>query len=72
MSNLNTIIKFPTKLMNTRFLLADLKSFVKNDLKETGRTIQQAVEQVQINVDWMDRNYNTIVEWLKKQEINKS
>ncbi|XP_055847662.1 aminopeptidase N [Episyrphus balteatus] len=72
MSNLNMIIKFPTKLMNTRFLLADLKSFVKNDLKEAGRTVQQAVEQVQINVDWMDRNYNTIVEWLKQQEINKS
>jgi hypothetical protein len=29
--------------------------------------VQQAIEVAEKNVDWMDRNYNGILEWLQEQ-----
>lgn len=33
-------------------------------MKDTGRTIQQAIERAQANILWMDMNADTIVQWL--------
>ncbi|XP_036344816.1 aminopeptidase N-like [Rhagoletis pomonella] len=67
MSNLNMILKFATKRMNSKFFLTELESFIKTDVKDNGRSIQQILEQVRINVDWMSRNYQDIIAWLKRE-----
>ncbi|CAD6993578.1 unnamed protein product [Ceratitis capitata] len=67
MSNLNMILKFATKRMNTKYFLAELESFVKTDVKDNGLSIQQILEQVRINVDWMTRNYQDIIAWLMRE-----
>lgn len=33
-------------------------------MKETGRTIQQAIEKAEANIEWMNKNYLTIIQWL--------
>lgn len=41
-----------------------LKEFAQSHVKDTGRTIQQAIERAQANILWMDMNADTIVQWL--------
>lgn len=53
--------------MNTKYFLAELESFVKTDVKDNGLSIQQILEQVRINVDWMTRNYQDIIAWLMRE-----
>lgn len=64
MSNLNTILKYSTRRLNTVYELEELNRFAENHMKETGRTIQQAIEKAEANIDWMNKNYQTIVQWL--------
>ncbi|XP_018791450.1 PREDICTED: aminopeptidase N [Bactrocera latifrons] len=71
MSNINAILKFATKRMNSKFFLAELESFVKTDVKDNGRSIQQILEQVRVNVDWMARNYQDIIQWLQREAITR-
>lgn len=51
--------------MNNKFELAELKNFVNTHHREGGRAIQQAIEQVEVNIHWMERNYKSIINWLK-------
>ncbi|XP_067616976.1 aminopeptidase N [Eurosta solidaginis] len=67
MSNLNLILKFATKLMNSKFFLSELETFIKTDVKDNGRSVQQVLEQVRVNVDWMSRNYKDIIAWLQRE-----
>lgn len=71
MSNINMILKFATKRMNSKFFLAELESFIKTDVKDNGRSIQQILEQVRVNVDWMARNYQDIIQWLQREAITR-
>uniref|UniRef100_A0A034V8K5 Aminopeptidase N n=2 Tax=Bactrocera dorsalis TaxID=27457 RepID=A0A034V8K5_BACDO len=71
MSNINAILKFATKRMNSKFFLAELESFVKTDVKDNGRSIQQILEQVRVNVDWMARNYQDIIQWLQREAATR-
>ncbi|XP_058467773.1 aminopeptidase N [Malaya genurostris] len=66
MSNLNMILKYSTKRLNTQYELDELKEFAQTQLKDTGRTIQQAIERAQANILWMDMNANTIDQWLSE------
>lgn len=70
MSNLNMILKYSTKSLNTRYELEELKLFAQTHLKDTGRTIQQAIERAQANIEWMDENADTIVQWLSEVEYD--
>lgn len=54
--------------MNTRFQLAALEWFVKNDLQDESRPMKQILEHVQGNVNWMNRNYKNIVRWLRQEK----
>lgn len=68
MSNLHSIVKYATKSMNSRFQLAALEWFVKNDLQDDSRPMKQILEHVQGNVNWMNRNYKNIVRWLRNEK----
>lgn len=59
-----------------RFLMVELfsnlqfKQFIKENISEKSRILTQAVEGVKTNINWMDQNYQTIVDWLRN--ITKS
>lgn len=36
----------------------------REDLSIVSKTLAQAVEQSEVNVRWMNRNYKKIVQWL--------
>ncbi|XP_015604737.1 aminopeptidase Ey [Cephus cinctus] len=66
---INNIVKSSTKRMNTRFELKDLLEFVTEHREELGtatRTVQQAMEQAEANIRWLERNHATIREWLNR------
>ncbi|XP_075149907.1 suppressor of ER stress-induced death [Haematobia irritans] len=67
----NMVLEVVTKRFNTKYQFAELETFVKNELKDSSRSIQQILEHVQDNVNWMDTNYKTIAEWMRK-EHNRS
>lgn len=67
MTNLNLIVKYSTQRMNTKFELDELKSFINRHYKESSRTIEQAIERVEVSISWMERNYRPIVDWLIKE-----
>ncbi|XP_062535538.1 aminopeptidase N [Armigeres subalbatus] len=64
MSNLNMILKYSTKRLNTQYELDELKEFAQTHVKDTGRTIQQAIERAQANIVWLETNVDAIVQWL--------
>ncbi|XP_052869863.1 aminopeptidase N [Anopheles cruzii] len=64
MSNLNIILKYSTKRFNTDAELLELKKFAETHLIDSGRTIQQSIERTEANIDWYNRNAQTIVNWL--------
>uniref|UniRef100_A0AAG5CSS6 Aminopeptidase N n=1 Tax=Anopheles atroparvus TaxID=41427 RepID=A0AAG5CSS6_ANOAO len=66
MSNLNIILKYATKRFNTDSELLALKEFAETHLKDSGRTIQQAVELTEANIAWLNRNTQPIVNWLNE------
>lgn len=70
MSNLNMILKYSTKRLNVQHELDELKEFAQTHVKDTGRTIQQAIERAQANILWMDMNADTIVQWLNDVEYD--
>lgn len=72
MSNFNTILKFATKRINSKYHLNELETFVRDEIKDTSRLSQQIVEHVQVNVNWMNKNYHTILEWLRNESKSNS
>lgn len=91
MLNLNMILKFTTRSINTRYELDEvcyfciccfpetsynyneftkkielqLQRFATSSLKDTGRTIEQVIENAEANIGWMDNNQDVIVRWLE-------
>lgn len=51
-------------LLSSYFLL-QFQQFVKENLTGKSRILTQAIESVKTNTNWMDLNYETIVEWLR-------
>lgn len=51
-------------LLSSYFLL-QFQQFVKENLSGKSRILTQAIESVKTNTNWMDLNYETIVEWLR-------
>lgn len=43
------------------------RAFIKENISERSRILTQAVESVQTNINWMDKNYATIVDWLNNE-----
>lgn len=64
---INNIVRSCTKRINSPFELGDLRQFASVHNRELGtatRAVEQALEQAEANVKWMERNYESIVRWL--------
>ncbi|XP_068157458.1 aminopeptidase N [Drosophila tropicalis] len=66
-TNIHTLLKFATKRMNSKYQLAEFEEFLRDAHWDYDRPIQQIVEQVETSVDWMTRNYKSIVKWLQRE-----
>ena len=65
----NNIVKAATRSMNSMYELKDLLRFTtehKDELGSVTRTMQQAIEQSEANIRWVDTNHVTIHDWLKR------
>ncbi|KAJ8681952.1 hypothetical protein QAD02_017744 [Eretmocerus hayati] len=68
--SLNNIIKVSTKRIVTRNELKDLIDFAnehKDELGSATRSVEQAIEQAEANIRWVEANHATIHDWLKKK-----
>ncbi|CAG5041327.1 unnamed protein product [Parnassius apollo] len=63
-STLNSILKVVTRRLNQVHEYEELQRFVNESCSELGRPVQQVLERTAANVQWMQRNYQTIVDWL--------
>ena len=50
------------------FQLKEFQEARKLELGSSTRDVGQAVESVENNVKWMERNYDNILNWLKKKQ----
>ncbi|XP_014220654.1 aminopeptidase N [Trichogramma pretiosum] len=65
---LNNIVKSSTKRISTKYELKDLLDFAnehKEDLRSATRAVEQAIENGEVNIRWLERNHANIQEWLK-------
>ncbi|XP_037296627.1 aminopeptidase N-like [Manduca sexta] len=67
-STLNLIVKVVTRRLNQRHEYEELKRFVTESCSDLGRPVQQVLESISANVQWRERNYQTIVDWLLTAE----
>uniref|UniRef100_A0A1E1W1I6 ERAP1-like C-terminal domain-containing protein n=2 Tax=Pectinophora gossypiella TaxID=13191 RepID=A0A1E1W1I6_PECGO len=63
-STLNSIVKVVTRRLNQPHEFEELKRFIQESCTELGRPVQQVLERTAANVQWMQSNYQTIVDWL--------
>ncbi|XP_066591926.1 aminopeptidase N [Prorops nasuta] len=64
---LTNIVKSTTRGINTKYELKDLLEFAtehKDELGSATRTVQQAMEQAEANIRWLERNHAAIRDWL--------
>ncbi|CAH2070917.1 unnamed protein product, partial [Iphiclides podalirius] len=69
-STLNSIVKVVTRRLNQVHEYEELQRFVNESCSELGRPVQQVLERTEANVQWMQRNYQTIIDWLL--EVDKA
>ncbi|CAG9134640.1 unnamed protein product [Plutella xylostella] len=65
-ATVNSILKVVTRWLNQPHEFEELKRFVTESCQDLGRPVQQVLEKTEANVQWMQRNYKTIVHWLLK------
>ncbi|CAL7935732.1 unnamed protein product [Xylocopa violacea] len=66
---INNIVKSSTRGINTKSDLKDLLEFTNEHIGEFGsatRSMQQAIEQSEANIRWIEANHVTIQHWLKR------
>ncbi|XP_046980763.1 aminopeptidase N-like [Schistocerca americana] len=67
---LSSIVRSTTRKINTQFELDDLLKFGAEHRHELGsatRTLEQAIEQARINVQWAQTRRDEVVAWLRMQ-----
>uniref|UniRef100_A0A8B9QL75 Aminopeptidase n=1 Tax=Apteryx owenii TaxID=8824 RepID=A0A8B9QL75_APTOW len=65
------IITGVTNQYSTRLQLAEVKEFF-NSLEEKSsqlRCVQQAIETIEDNIQWMDRNFEKVKKWLQNKKL---
>ena len=64
--SLAALIESLTSKLNTKYELNRLKIFVsqQTDLGVTKPALDRAIENIQTNIRWMDKNYKLITDWL--------
>ena len=67
---LPNIIKVVTGKMNKKSDLARVQSFIERHPKlgVASEAFQQALENINTNIRWMDKNYKKIDDWLQSIE----
>jgi len=66
---LDSIIRRVTSLFHTQEDRRDVSNFfAENQLGKGSRSIAQALEQIDINIKWVERNSQSLGEWLEKWE----
>ncbi|XP_048007657.1 aminopeptidase N [Leguminivora glycinivorella] len=63
-ATLASIVKVVTRRLNQPHEYEELKRFVTEYCAELGRPVQQVLERTEANVQWMQKNYQPIVDWL--------
>ncbi|XP_068631133.1 aminopeptidase N [Battus philenor] len=69
-STMNSIVKVVTRRLNQMHEYEELQRFVNESCSELGRPVLQVLERTAANVQWMQRNYQDIIDWLL--EVEKS
>lgn len=59
------LLEFHQIIMNLKIPELQLQRFATSSLKDTGRTIEQVIENAEANIGWMDNNQDVIVRWLE-------
>ena len=58
---------------NSKFEFDELEEFYAQHIDDFGvnnRGIEKAIQKVKANINWMDNNYETIVDWLNNRTPN--
>ncbi|KOC62990.1 Aminopeptidase N [Habropoda laboriosa] len=69
---INNIVKTATRGINTKYEFKDLVEFTEEHKEEFGsatRTVQQAIEQSEANLRWVEANQATIHDWFKRNIV---
>ncbi|KAM9167640.1 endoplasmic reticulum aminopeptidase 1 [Mergus octosetaceus] len=66
-----TIVTGVTNQYSTRLQLAEVKEFFSSLEEKSAqlRCIQQAIETIEDNIQWMDKNFEDIKTWLQKNHL---
>ncbi|XP_064358974.1 endoplasmic reticulum aminopeptidase 1-like isoform X1 [Dromaius novaehollandiae] len=70
-SSMAHIVTGVTNQYSTRLQLAEVKEFF-NSLEEKSsqlRCVQQAIETIEDNIQWMDRNFEKVKTWLQNKKL---
>ncbi|XP_059192055.1 alanyl (membrane) aminopeptidase-like b [Centropristis striata] len=63
-----TLIEGVTSRFSTQFELEELQRFAKDyDLRAATRAVEQAIEQTQVNIQWVGKNKDIILEWFERE-----
>jgi hypothetical protein len=66
MMKMRRIIQGVTSHFTTKFDFEEVKSFFQEKLRgENVRSVSQTLEKISLNMDWLARNENTVMDWLK-------
>ena len=50
------------------FLSHQVQAFLNGKLEGVNmRAVPQALEQIEMNIDWLSRNRKTVIEWLRRE-----
>ncbi|KAK2162015.1 hypothetical protein LSH36_106g02029 [Paralvinella palmiformis] len=61
-----------TKYFTSEYFYNEVKSFFEENLKgQDRRSVNQALENIEMNIDWLKNNQKDLVDWLKKHPINQ-
>uniref|UniRef100_A0A8D0GFF3 Leucyl-cystinyl aminopeptidase n=1 Tax=Sphenodon punctatus TaxID=8508 RepID=A0A8D0GFF3_SPHPU len=60
------IVTMSTSLFSTKAHLLEVKTFFESKLEESSphRSVTEAIETIQMNIQWMDRNLGQLQQWL--------
>ncbi|XP_006867951.1 PREDICTED: leucyl-cystinyl aminopeptidase [Chrysochloris asiatica] len=63
---IQSIVAASTHLFSTKAHLSEVRAFFENESETTFRLrcVQEALEVIQLNIQWMEKNLNTLTLWL--------
>ncbi|CAJ1057506.1 alanyl (membrane) aminopeptidase a [Xyrichtys novacula] len=69
----SALIMGVTSRFSTQFELEELERFSRDySVDSESRAVQQAMEQTQVNIQWLSENKDAVLEWFERQTASKS